>query len=90
MLLVAAATCSTAAEKSPYQPAGAPADPKVPARWNYYRDYAEATKLLEALAAAHPQRARLKSVGKSYGGREMWLLSITSFDKGSDRQKPAF
>jgi len=81
---------SPAQAKSPYQPAGAPADPKVPARWNYYRDYAEATRLLEALAAAHPRRAKLASLGKSYGGREMWLLTITSFDKGPDREKPAF
>jgi len=90
LLLFAATVFCAAAEKSPYQPAGAPVDPKVPARWNYYRDYAEATKLLEALAAAHPQRAKLASLGKSYGGREMWLLTITNFQQGSDREKPAF
>jgi len=79
-----------AAEQGPYQPAGAPADPKVPAQWNRYHDYAEATALLKALVAAHPQRARLQSLGRSYGGREMWLLTVTHFDRGADRQKPAF
>jgi hypothetical protein len=73
-----------------YQPMGAPADPKVPAQWNRYRDYAEATKLLQAMAAAHPKRAKLQSLGRSCGGREMWVLTITSFERGDDRQKPAF
>lgn len=89
MVLVTLTTAAVAAE-GPYQPMGAPADPKVAVRWNRYHDYAETTKLLEAMVAAHPQRARLKSLGKSYGGREMWLLVVTSFDKGEDQNKPAF
>ncbi len=81
----------TAAEgKSPYQPMGAPADPKVAARWNRYHDYSEATELLRAMAKAHPTRARLESLGRSYGDRQMWLLTITHRKKGTDRQKPAF
>ncbi len=79
-----------AKEKPLYQPMGAPADPKVAARWNRYHDYAEATALLKTMAAAHPQRAKLRSLGRSYGGREMWLLTITSFDRGPDIEKPAF
>lgn len=90
--LVALATAVVAAAevKSPYQPVGAPADPKVPARWNRYHDYAEVTKLLKALVEAHPKRARLQSLGRSYGGREMWLLTVTNSQKGDDRSKPAF
>ena len=84
------ARAAAAEPKNPYQPAGAPADPKVPAQWNVYHDYAQVTKLLEALAAAHPQRARLQSVGKSYQNREMWVLTVTSFERASDRDKPAF
>jgi len=79
-----------AAEKGVYQTMGAPADPKVPARWNRYHDYAEVTKLLQELAAAHPKRAKLRSLGRSYGKREMWVLTITSFEKGGDGEKPAF
>ena len=81
---------SPAGEKSPYQPAGAPADPKVPARWNRYHDYREVTGLLKAMAAKHPKLARLQTLGKSYGGREMWLLTVTNFDTGDDRSKAAF
>jgi hypothetical protein len=73
-----------------YQPAGAPADPLVPAQWNRYHSYTEATRLLRALANAHPERARLRSLGRTYGGREMWLLTITSFDRGPEAERPAF
>ncbi len=79
-----------AAEEGPYQPAGAPADPKVAVRWNRYHDYPEVTRLIKAMVAAHPKRARLQSLGKSYGGREMWLLTITDFEQGDGRNKPAF
>ncbi len=70
-----------------YQPAGAPADPKVDARWNFSRDYEQATALLKKLAEAHPDLCRLESLGKSHGGRDMWLLKVTNFktlpEKGS-------
>ncbi len=79
-----------AGEQGPYQPVGAPADPKVPAQWNRYHDHRETTAILKSLAAKHPQCARLQSLGKSYGGREMWLLTITNFSKGEDHTKPAF
>lgn len=83
-----AVTVSAAETKTPYQPMGAPLDPKVPAQWNRYHDYAAASELLKAMAAAHPRRARLQSLGKSYGGRQMWVLTITNFDRGDDRSKP--
>jgi hypothetical protein len=86
---LAVASVAAAEPKTPYQPMGAPLDPKVPAQWNRYHDYAAATELLKALAAAHPWRARLQSLGRSYGGREMWLLTITNFERGDDRTKPA-
>lgn len=82
---------ASAADKPPiYQPAGAPADPKVEARWNRYHDYPAATDLLKKLAAAHPDRCRLESLGKSYGDREMWVLTITNFKSGDEKTKPAF
>ncbi|MFQ5844798.1 MAG: M14 family metallopeptidase, partial [Planctomycetota bacterium] len=73
-----------------YQPMGAPVDPRVEARWNRYHDYAEATRLLKALAQAHPRRCRLQSLGRSYGGREMWLLTVANLDAGGVDQRPAF
>lgn len=81
---------AAASAENPYQPAGATSTPKVAARWNYYRDYSQATELLQQLAATFPQHCRLDSIGQSYGGREMWVLTITNFDTGDDAAKPAF
>ena len=71
-----------------YEVMGAPSRPKVEARWNRYYDYREATELLQQLAAAHPDLVRLESLGKSYGGRDMWVVTITKSGLPDDR--PAF
>ncbi len=75
---------------SVYQPVGAPADPKVTIQWNRYYSYAQTTEILKQLAAAHPDRCRLESLGKSHGNREMWLLTLTNFKTGKDTDKTAF
>ncbi|MEM8863976.1 MAG: M14 family metallopeptidase [Planctomycetota bacterium] len=93
--LVGVMTCTSsivAAPNSVYQPLGAPADPLVAARWNFYRDYAEATGLLKQIAAAHPKWCRLESLGQSYGGRELWVMTITNQADTSENEdsKPGF
>jgi hypothetical protein len=72
-----------------YPQMGAPQHPKVPARFDSYHDYTEATQLLQQLAAAYPQYAHLQSLGKSYGGREMWVLTVTDPATGAADGKPA-
>ncbi|MCE9556694.1 MAG: peptidase M14 [Planctomycetes bacterium] len=83
-----------AADKSskptPYQTPGAPAEPKVSPRWNRYHDVPQAGALLKQIAAAYPRYAKLQSLGKSFGGNEMWVLTITDFDHGKADEKPAF
>ncbi len=74
---------------SPYKALGAPANPKVSAHWNRYHDYTQSLKLMQDLAQAHPEFARLESLGKTYGGREMWVLTITNFAKGEISHRPA-
>jgi hypothetical protein len=76
-------------EKKTYEAQGAPSNPKVDAHWNRYHDYASATKLLKELADTYPDFAKLQSLGKSYGDREMWQLTITNFAKGDDKARPA-
>jgi len=73
-----------------YAPVGAPASPRVAAQWNRNHDYAQATELLKQLSAAHPDRCRLVSLGHSFGGREMWVLTITNPARGQERDKAAF
>lgn len=76
-------------ERIPYQTIGTPTSPQVPAHWNRYHDYAESTKLLQDLAKAYPEYAKLQSLGTTYGKREMWVLTVTNFAKGDDRTRPA-
>jgi hypothetical protein len=85
-----AKTLSEPAKIAVYQTAGAPADPKVPVRWNRYHDYALATELLQKLAAAHPNHFRLQSIGKSYRGREMWVATLSNFEQGKLDEKAGF
>ncbi len=101
-LFVVAAQAAVAAEPSaaaplshppvadalPYQPQGAPATPKVDAHWDRYHDYTAAGELLRSLAKTFPEHARLTSLGKSYGNREMWVLTIGNFAAGDDTDRP--
>ncbi|MEX2215867.1 MAG: M14 family metallopeptidase [Phycisphaeraceae bacterium] len=81
---------SALAQQRPYVPAGSPPAPKVTPHWNKFHSYDEAAALLQQLAKLHPERCRLQSLGKSFGNREMWLLTITNFKSGDETKKPAF
>ena len=43
-----------------------------------YLKYEDLTRIVQGWAKAHPQFVRLKSIGKSVEGRELWLLQIGS------------
>jgi len=43
-----------------------------------YHDYAELASALRALAGAHQAVARLETIGKTRGGREVWALEIAN------------
>lgn len=75
---------------APYPQMGIPANPKVAARFDMYHDYAAATELLQQLATAFPDYASLQSLGQSYGGREMWVLTLTDPATGPAESKPGF
>jgi hypothetical protein len=51
--------------------------------------YADLTRILQDYAAEFPQLLRLDSMGQSYEGRELWVMHITNWATGSDRDKPA-
>ena len=58
-------------------------------RFNKFYRYNELTRLLKAYAKEYPNLIRLESIGKSYEGREMWLLTATNFKLGNEAEKPA-
>ncbi len=73
----------------PYAPQGAPAAPKVDVHWDRYHDYTAASAV--AITCQNLSRAaRLTSLGKSYGGRQMWVLTVADFSKGDDSERPGF
>jgi len=73
-----------------FRAAGSPENPKVQISWNRYYTHAGITEICKKLAAAHPDLVKVSSIGKSYQGKEMWLLTVTDFKKGKPEEKPAF
>ncbi|MGH2922303.1 MAG: M14 family metallopeptidase [Gaiellaceae bacterium] len=62
--------------------------PKV--RFDGFYKFDELTELLNAWAKERPDLCRVDSIGKSYEGRDIWLVTVTNFDSGADLDKPAF
>lgn len=71
-----------------FKAAGSPVNPKVPISWNRYNDHAGITEICRKIAKAHPDLAKLESIGKSYEGRDIWCLTVTDFKTGNPDQKP--
>jgi hypothetical protein len=72
------------------QAAAQPTDPKVQIRFDRYHTYEEIAEILKQLHGAYPDLTKLASVGKSFEGREIWLLTINNAKTGPDLRKPAF
>jgi murein tripeptide amidase MpaA len=62
----------------------------VATRFDRYYDYAGLTEQLQALATAYPELATLRSIGTSFGGRDVWLMEITNPATGPGATKPAY
>ncbi|GAB4529287.1 MAG: M14 family metallopeptidase [Anaerolineae bacterium] len=54
----------------------------------YYR-YDDLTTLLQAYAAEYPALVQVRSLGKSYEGRDIWLVTVTNSATGAAEDKPA-
>jgi murein tripeptide amidase MpaA len=59
-------------------------------RFDHYYDYEGMTAQLQALAAAYPRLATLRSIGRSFRGRDVWVMEITNPDTGAGRDKPGY
>jgi Zinc carboxypeptidase len=71
-----------------YKAAGSPVNPKVVISWNRYNDHAGITDILKKIVKAYPNLAKLESIGKSFGGRDLWCIAITDYSKGDASKKP--
>lgn len=54
----------------------------------FYR-YDDLTTIIRAFAGEYPNLVKVESIGKSYEGRDIWLLAVTNFATGPDSEKPA-
>jgi murein tripeptide amidase MpaA len=58
-------------------------------RFDHYYRYAELTDILESFAKEYPHLVRLESIGKSYEGRDIWLVTVTNLETGAPEDKAA-
>ena len=72
-----------------FQAAGSPMNPKVQVSWNRYHTNAGIEKICRDIVKAYPRLAKLENIGKSVGGRDIWVLTISDFSKGDPNRKPA-
>ncbi|MDC8787047.1 M14 family zinc carboxypeptidase [Roseateles koreensis] len=59
-------------------------------RFDEFHRYEPLTELLFAYAQARPNLVSVRSIGKSYEGRDIWVLVLTNTVTGADVDKPAF
>lgn len=55
-----------------------------------YYDYEGLTAALRTLERNFPELASLRSIGRSFEGRELWLLEVTNRRRGPAHHKPGF
>src|SRR4029453_7565358 len=55
----------------------------------FYR-YADLTALLNAFVAEYAKLVSIESIGKSYEGRDIWIVTVTNSATGPAAEKPAF
>src|SRR5215213_1222159 len=86
--IIACTTVHAQTAEQIFKAAGSPAKPKVAVSWNKYYDHGGITDICRKIAAAYPNLAKLESIGKSFKGRDIWVLIITDFKKGDPAKKP--
>ena len=59
-------------------------------RFDIFYKHDELTRLLFEYAQAFPTLAAIRSIGKSYEGREIWVATLTNSETGAADDKPAF
>lgn len=67
---------------------GSPANPKVPMNWNRYHDNKQIEQFCKDLQKAYPNLVKYESIGKSFEGRDMYVLTISDFNQGIVDRKP--
>ncbi|WDF69058.1 M14 family metallopeptidase [Sphingobacterium oryzagri] len=93
LLLAASASAQkkqeqAAVEISGLRAIGSPSNPKVAMNWNRYHDTKQIQQFCADLQKAYPDLVRYESIGKSYEGRDILVLTISDFSAGKVDRKP--
>lgn len=64
--------------------------PTAEYRSDRYFRYAEMTELLRGWERSYPRLAAVESIGKTYEGRDIWVITLTNADTGPHDEKPAY
>ncbi len=73
-----------------FRAAGTPHDTKVSIAFNRYYNSEALAELSKKIADAHPDLVKRQSIGKSFQGRDIWMLAITDYSTGDADRKPGF
>ena len=57
-------------------------------KFDCYHDFKEMSQFLKDAHKQYPQFTKLESIGKSYEGRDLWVLTVTDFSIGEPENKP--
>ncbi len=68
---------------------GSPSNPKVQMNWSRYHDLKQMEQFYKDLQKAYPDFVKYESIGKSYEGRDIFVLTVTDFKQGDATRKPA-
>lgn len=63
--------------------------PKVPLRFDRFYDFDEMVAVLRQLEAAHPGWLTLRSLGRSFEGRDLWMATLCSPSGPPEPERPA-
>ncbi|MFZ5814319.1 MAG: M14 family metallopeptidase [Bacillota bacterium] len=55
-----------------------------------YHRYDELVQHMRELVEAYPNLSRMYSIGKSYQGRDLWVVEITNHETGDHNDKPGY
>ena len=58
--------------------------------FDHYYNYEELTRFLHYIADKYPNLVHCESIGQSFEGRDIWLITVTNFASGDDHNKPGF
>ncbi|HSG47902.1 MAG TPA: M14 family metallopeptidase [Longimicrobiales bacterium] len=91
LALALAAAAATAAPHAAHAQQQRGSDPPhtLPLTWDRWLDHDEIGERMQLMARTWPRFLNLQSIGESYGGREMWLMTINNPATGSEMDKAA-